>query len=117
SSTVLYARGERRSYDSRSSTLTIHRFALPADLADDLRSYLPPSAADLYRAAYRVGKVRLAGITTLAGRRVYRLAFDWLGSSYTLIFDADRQVPISSETRTPNGRAGANGSKRYFYTR
>ena len=38
----------------------------------------PPTAADLYRAAYRVGKVRLAGTETLGGRQVYRLAFDWL---------------------------------------
>ena len=26
--------------------------------------------------------------------------FAWLGSRYTLIFDADRHVPISSESRT-----------------
>ncbi len=90
---------------------------LPADLRDELRTYLPPSAADLYRAAYRVGKVRLAGIETVGGRRVYRLAFAWLGSSYTLIFDASRQVPISSESRTPNGRVTANGPRRYFFTR
>jgi hypothetical protein len=64
-----------------------------------------------------VGKVRLAGVTTIAGRRVYRLAFGWLGSSYTLIFDADRRVPISSETQTPTGRVGAHGPRRYFYTR
>jgi hypothetical protein len=111
SSTWLYAGGQRRSYDTRSNSLTIHRFASPADLRDEMRTYLPPTAADLYQAAYRVGKVRLAGAQTIGGRRVYRLAFDWLGSSYTLVFDADRQVPISSESRIPNG------AKRYFFTR
>ena len=116
SSTWLYAGGERRSYDTYDNTLTIHRFVLPADLRDEMRTYLPPSATDLYRAAYRVGKVRLAGIETVGGRRVYRLAFDWLGSSYTLVFDADRKVPISSQTRTPNGPV-AGAPKRYFFTR
>jgi hypothetical protein len=101
SSTTLYAHGERRSYDS-TNTLRIHRFVNAADLRDELRSLMPPSAADLYRAAYRVGKVRLADTETVGGRRVYRLAFDWLGSSYTLLFDADRKVPISSVSRTPS---------------
>ena len=116
SSTWLYAGGERRSYDTFNNTLTVHRFGLPADLRDEMRTYLPPNATDLYRAAYRVGKVRLAGIETVGGRRVYRLAFDWLGSSYTLVFDADRKVPISSQTRTPNG-AAPGAPKRYFFTR
>jgi hypothetical protein len=116
-STWLYARGERRSYDSHGETLTIHRFVRAADLRDEMRTYLPSSAADLYRAAYRVGKVRLAGIETVGGRRVYRLAFEWLGSRYTLVFDAQRQVPISSESRTPNGPSSAKGPKRYFFTR
>jgi hypothetical protein len=98
-STTLYARGERRSYDS-TNTLRIHRFVNAADLRDEVRSLQPPSAADLYRAAYRNGKVRLAGIETVGGRRVYRLAFDWLGSNYTLLFDAGRKVPISSVSRT-----------------
>jgi hypothetical protein len=30
--------------------------------------HLPPTAVDLYRAAYRVGKVRLAGIETGAAK-------------------------------------------------
>lgn len=110
SSTTLYARGERRSYDS-TNTLRIHRFVNAADLRDEVRSLQPPSAADLYRAAYRIGKVRLAGIETVGGRRVYRLAFDWLGSDYTLLFDADRKVPISSVSRSP----GVQG--RFFFTR
>lgn len=116
SSTWLYAGGERRSYDAYDNTLTIHRFVLQADLRDEMSRYLPASATDLYRAAHRVGKVRLAGIETVGGRRVYRLAFDWLGSSYTLVFDADRKVPISSQTKTPSG-AAAGAPKRYFYTR
>jgi hypothetical protein len=98
--TTLFAGGERRVYDASSKTLRIHRFVLAADQRDDERAYLPPTAADLYGAAYRLGKVRLAGIETVDGHRVYRLVFDWLGSGYTLIFDAQRQVPISSESRT-----------------
>jgi hypothetical protein len=110
SSTTLYARGERRSYDS-TNTLRIHRFVNAADLRDEVRSLRPPSAADLYRAAYRIGKVRLAGIETIGGRRVYRLAFDWLGSNYTLVFDAHRRVPISSVSRSPSVPG------RFFFTR
>jgi hypothetical protein len=102
SSTTLYANGERRSYDS-TNTLAIHRFVSAADLRDEVRSLVPPTAAELYRAADRLGKVRLAGIETLHGRRVYRLAFDWLGSHYVLLFDADRKLPISSESRSPAG--------------
>ncbi len=98
--TTLFAGGERRVYDASGTTLRVHRFVLAADLRDDERAYLPPTAADLYRAAYRLGKVRLAGIETIDGHRVYRLVFDWLGSGYTLIFDAQRQVPIASESRT-----------------
>jgi hypothetical protein len=100
--TSLYAAGEARLYDSLARKLTIQSFALPADLRDQKRRYLPATAANLYDAAYRVGKVRLAGIEKLGGRRVYRLAFDWAGTSYTLIFDAGRHVPISSESRLPN---------------
>jgi hypothetical protein len=114
SSTTLYARGERRSYDS-TGTLRVHRFVNDEDLRDEVRSLVPPSAADLYRAAYRDGKVRLAGVETLAGRRVYRLAFDWLGSSYTLLFDARRRVPIESEARTPAG-TGRFAFSRVRYT-
>ena len=102
-STVLYADSERRVYEQQLNRLTIHRFVVPADMRDDERGYLPQSAAELYRAAYRVGKVHLAGVETLHGRRVYRLAFDWLGSTYTLIFDAQRRVPISSESRVREG--------------
>jgi hypothetical protein len=98
--TTLYAKGERREYNSSRNTLRIHRFVLATDMRDDERRFLPATAADLYRAAYRLGKVRLAGIETLNGRRVYRLAFDWRGASYTLIFDAQRRVPISSESRS-----------------
>jgi hypothetical protein len=98
--TTLYAKGERREYNSTRNTLRIHRFVLAADMRDDERRFLPATAADLYRAAYRLGKVRLAGIETLNGRRVYRLAFAWRGASYTLIFDAERRVPISSESRS-----------------
>lgn len=102
--TTFFADGERRVYDTTRNTLRVHRFVLAADMRAEQRSLLPPTAADLYRAAYQVGKVRLAGIETRGGRQVYRLAFDWLGSSYTLVFDADRRVPISSESRSaPNG--------------
>jgi hypothetical protein len=100
--TSLYAGGEARVYDSLARKLTIQSFALPADLRDQERRYLPATAANLYDAAYRVGNVRLAGIEKLGGRRVYRLAFDWAGTSYTLIFDAGRRVPLSSEARMPN---------------
>ena len=48
-----------------------HRFVLQADLRDEMSRYLPASATDLYRAAHRVGKVRLAGIET--ARRAARL--------------------------------------------
>jgi hypothetical protein len=97
--TTRYANGERSDYNSGRNTLRIHRFLVAGDMRDDERRFLPATAADLYRAAYRVGKVRLAGIETLNGRRVYRLAFDWLGTAYTLIFDAERSAPISSESR------------------
>jgi hypothetical protein len=98
--TTLFAGDERRTYDASTATLSVHRFVLAADLRDDERTYLPPTATDLYRSAYRLGKVRLAGIERIDGRPVYRLVFDWLGSSYTLIFDAGRHVPLSSESRT-----------------
>ena len=98
--TTLFAGGERRTYDASSDTLSVHRFVLAADLRDDERTSLPPTATDLYSAAYRLGKVRLAGIERVDGRPVYRLVFEWLGSRYTLIFDAGRHVPISSESRT-----------------
>ncbi|MDX6562172.1 MAG: hypothetical protein QOD65_1986 [Gaiellales bacterium] len=116
-SLILYAGGERQIYMADRKSTYVHRFALAADLRDDERAFLPPSAADLYRAAYRDGRVRLAGITRVQGRDIYRLEFDWLGSSYTLSYDSSRRVPISSEARTPMSRfrlpaqtAGARGS-------
>jgi hypothetical protein len=110
---------ERRVYDAGSNTLTEHRFLLAADKRDDEQTYLPPTAADLYRAAYRVGKVRLAGIETLNGRRVFRLVFDWLGASYTLIFDAERRIPIAGESRSRmgNGRVYVTRVRYTTYTR
>jgi hypothetical protein len=114
SSTTLYANGERRSYDT-TGTLRIHRFVNDADLRDEVRSLVPPSAADIYRAAYRDGKVRLAGIEVRAGRRVYRLTFDWLGASYTLLFDAARRVPIESVSRMP-AEPGKYSYSRVRYT-
>jgi hypothetical protein len=81
-------------------------------MRDDERSFLPPSAADLYRAAYQVGQVRLAGVETRSGRKVFRLAFDWRGASYTLLFDAGRSVPISSVARSPQGH-----DNRFWVTR
>jgi hypothetical protein len=114
--TSLYANGGARIYDSRRQQLTIRRFATPADMRDQERSYLPSSAAALYRAAFRIGKVRFAGSEKLHGRRVYRLAFDWLGSSYTLVFDADRRVPISSESRMPNVNGDQVLITRVIYT-
>jgi hypothetical protein len=102
-STTLFASSARRDYDPARKTVLVHRYVLEADMRAAERTYLPPSAADLYRAAYQLGKVRLAGVETLNGRKVYRLVFDWVGSSYTLIFDAGRRVPISSESRSPSG--------------
>ena len=102
-STTLFASSASRSYDPARKTVRVHRYVLAADMRAAERTYLPPSAADLYRAAYEVGKVRLAGIETLNGRKVYRLEFDWVDTSYTLIFDAGRRVPISSESRRPSG--------------
>jgi hypothetical protein len=100
-STTLYANRERRVYDQRNDTVRVHRFALAADMRDEESLYRPPNATRLYRTAYRLGKVRLAGIEQVAGRPAYRLVFDWLGVGYTLVFDADRRVPISSESRSP----------------
>ena len=112
---TLYAGGERRTYIADRGILYLHRFAVAGDMRDDQRAYLPPSAADLYRTAYRDGVVRHAGTEMRAGRKVYRLAFDWLGSSYELIFDADRRVPISSEARTP-GDGGRTWVTRVRYS-
>ena len=71
-------------------------------MQDDERAFLPPTAADLYRAAYRDGRVRLAGDRrSVGGRAVYRLEFDWLGSSYTLTFDAD---PARARSRAKRAR-------------
>jgi hypothetical protein len=121
-SVTLYAGHERRTYVATRDIVYVRTFALAADRRDDERAALPPSAADLYRAAYRDGVVRLAGIEHRAGREVYRLAFDWLGSSYTLVFDADRRIPISSEARTPASAIGFPSAipvsaKRVFITR
>jgi len=105
--TTLYAHAERREYNSSANRLRVHRFVLAADMNDEERMLLPATAADLYRAAYRLGKVRLAGIETVNGRRVYRLAFEWRGSSYNA--HLRRQAPGADLERIALSRARKPG--------
>jgi hypothetical protein len=99
---ILYTSGRRQVYSTASNTLQTHRFVLAADERDEEQAYALPDAASLLREAYRHGKVRIAGVTTLEGRSVYRLTFTWLGGRYTFVFDASRHVPLWSESRLPS---------------
>jgi hypothetical protein len=102
-STTLFSGRTRQDYDRERAVFTTHRYALAADMADDERAYAPLDIPRVFQLAYRYGKVRVAGIVTQGGRQVYRLAFAWAGVTYTLSFDASRQVPLSSEASYPMG--------------
>ena len=98
-SVTLYAGGERRTYSADRGILYVHRFAVAGDMRT-ASAPICPQRRDLYRTLprRRGAPRRHQDARWPQGLPAW---FLWLGSSYELIFDADRRVPISSEARTP----------------